>query len=179
MIISVIMLLCFSCTKTKNSIPVVVKKTKSTSLDTTFTTTPSTASIIGKWYVNKERVQVLTASTGAITDTTYSGTTFDANSYYQFNSDSTATFTQGTIFFTSSFNTNGAITRMIFLYHVAGSQLTLGYKYAFPEPLNVNGGPFPLTITQLDATTLALHGTNSTLDGSMKTVLDAYLIRGQ
>src|ERR1700739_825818 len=92
MIIWGIMLLCFSCTKTKNSIPVVVKKTQSTSLDTTVTTTtPSTASIIGKWYENKERVQVLTASTGAITDTTYSGTTVDANSYYQFNSDSTAT----------------------------------------------------------------------------------------
>jgi hypothetical protein len=177
-IISGVMLFCYACTK--NGVPVA---NKSKTLDTAFTTIPITASIIGKWYVNKQRVQVLTASTGAITDTTYSGTTFNTDFYYQFNSDSTATFTQGTIFFTSSAITvNGSIqtiTRLIFIYNVTGSILTVKYKFYFPMASNTNPGPYPLTIVQLNANTLVLHGINSTANGSLKTVLDIYLTRGQ
>ena len=187
-IISGVIMFFYACTKT--GLPVANKSTskststsKSKTLDTAFTVAPITASIIGKWYVNKQRVQELTTSTGVVTDTTYSGGTFNTNSYYQFDSDSTATFTQGTIFFTSSATlvdgSSQTVTRVIFLYNVTGSILTLKYKYGLPLSSNTNGGPYPLTIIQLDANTLVLHGINSTVNGSSKTVLDVYLTRAQ
>jgi|GEM_PF-4401528 len=183
-IISGVMLFCYACTKTRNVVPVVIKsKSTSKTLDTAFTTTPITGSIIGKWHVNKERLQVLTTSTGAITDTTYTGSTFNADSYYQFNSDSTATFSQNASFFTSEvIQINGSqqtATRLIFLYNVAGSILTVSYKYGLPWPSNYNSGPYPLTIIQLDTNTLVLHGVISTMNGSSKAVLDVYLTRAQ
>ncbi|MGZ4030518.1 MAG: hypothetical protein ACXVP6_16600 [Bacteroidia bacterium] len=183
-IISGVMLFCYACTKTKNVVPVVIKsKSTSKTLDTTFTTTPVTASIIGKWYINKARLQVLTTSTGAVTDTTYTGSAFNADSYYQFNSDSTATFSQNASFFTSEViqinGTQQIATRLIFLYNVTGSILTVSYKYGLPWPSAYNSGPYSLDIVQLDANTLVLHGINSDLNGSSKAVLDVSLTRAQ
>jgi len=183
-IISGVMLFCYACTKTRNVVPVVIKsKSTSKTLDTAFTTTPITGSIIGKWYVNKERLQVLTTSTGAITDTTYTGNTFNADSYYQFNSDSTATFTQGTIFFTSAATlvdgSNQTTTRLAFFYNVTGSILTIKDKDEIPVSSDTFQGPYPLTIVQLDANTLGLHGVTSDVSGSRKTVLDVSLTRAQ
>ncbi len=181
-ILAAIMLFCYACNK--NGLPVITKtqtKTQIKTLDTTFTTSPITASIIGKWYVNKQRLQTSDANMGTITDTTYS--VFNTNSYYQFNADSTATFTQGTIFFTSeAIEVNGTsmdTSRLVFTYHTNGSTLTIKDKDIIPVSSDTNTGPYPLIITQLDANTLALHGINTDISGKLKWVLDISLTRGQ
>src|ERR1700733_7524181 len=48
------------------------------------------ASIVGKWYVNKEEIKEVTGGVSKVLDTTYSGNAFTTADYFQFNSDGTA-----------------------------------------------------------------------------------------
>jgi len=172
-------LFCCACTKNSQLAPVKAKPVE-TALDTAFTTGSITASIIGKWYVNKERRQILKTKTGIITDTTYNASFFTSGDFYEFNSDSTATFTQGTTFFSASVTqvsgSTKTVYRTLFTYKVSGPTLTIAYKYGISLPSSANPGPYPETIVQLDANNLVIHGVM--VDGTQKIVLDVYLTKG-
>lgn len=154
-----------------------------TKLDTTITLMPITASIIGKWKIQKQRVQTLTDSTGKITDVTKTTAATDTTSYYQFNADSTAIFITYT-FFASTYTLQDGATVIsankpfIFLYKILNSTLSIGYKYGIPLPLNANPGPYEETIVQLNSTTLVLHAKSTVEYNSPTTTFsDTYLTR--
>jgi hypothetical protein len=140
------------------------------------------ALIVGKWYVNKIHIRQQTFTLQGFRDTTYTGSAFNNNDYFQFNSYLTAVQS-----FSAQFTINGKsiITDgnghqinggNSFAYSISDSTLTLTSTLLIPHAFGVSEGPTIETIVQLDSKNLVLHQVLSGLETS--TVTDTYYTRG-
>lgn len=123
------------------------------------------ASIVGKWYVNKEEIKEVTGGVSKVLDTTYSGNAFTTADYFQFNSDGTASLSTSGDFevYGKATATDGAGNiidgKDAFTYSVSGSLLTLTSTFFHPTPNSVVSAPATDTIVLLDANNLILQST--------------------
>jgi hypothetical protein len=140
-------------------------------------------SIVGKWYVNKEEIKEITGGISKVLDTTYTGTAFNTNDYFQFNSDGTASLSSSGDFeiYGKTTGTDGSGNPIngtnMFDYHISGSILSL--TSTFLHPTTCCGAIVPVTdtILHLDANTLILR--SSTGSNSLPEITtDTYYTRG-
>ena len=123
------------------------------------------ASIVGKWYVNKEEITGEYGGLNQKLDTIYNGGSFNTNDYFQFNSDGTASVSSS-----GDFEVNGKAVSTDgsgnvingtnqFTYTISGSALTLTSTFLHPTPNSTNTWPVIETIELLDAKNLVLFYT--------------------
>jgi hypothetical protein len=120
------------------------------------------AKIVGKWQETKLNIHE-SNGTAVDHDTTFTGNSFTASDYIQFNMDKTAAVSQSGIYGITGKSEaidGGTIKIAVneYTYSIADSTLTL--KSQFLHPTSSNGGTADFEteiITQLDATHLVLH----------------------
>ncbi|MDF2433203.1 MAG: hypothetical protein JWP44_2834 [Mucilaginibacter sp.] len=140
--------------------------------------------IEGKWFVNKIVIhQALFTVVNGNKDTTYTGSAFNTNDYFQFNSNHTAVES-----FSAEFTISGKTTITdgaghsvaggnSFKYSIAGSILTLTSTLIVPQFSDTSTGPATEAIIQLDANNLVLRRVQVGLETS--TTTDTYYTRGK
>ncbi len=135
------------------------------------------AQLVGKWNVNKIVIHIVSSasSLGAVHDTTYSGSAFNASDYMQFNSNYTASLSTSGDFSYSGKATftdgagNPGIGGNTYIYSVSGNLITLKSTLLVPGANNFVDEPLIDTIVALDANTLILKNSMSYTDITLTT----------
>jgi len=121
-------------------------------------TTPANT-IVGKWQESKLTIHE-SNGTAVDHDTTFTGNSFTASDYVQFNSDKTAAISQSGIYTITGkgqATNGGTIDVSLISYTYAISDATLTLMPALRHPTNGSGGNGMESIVQLDATHLVLR----------------------